>query len=369
MDSGSNLPADFLSDPEGAIRSARERIAAGDLDGAIKQLATYVAAHPNEAAPKRFLGDLYFRDKKLGEAEMIYLDLLRANPGDKETHNRLGTIYAVENRVDDAISQFNAALPGTDSVADLVEVHRRKGDLDKYERDVIRMAQQYPSDADLQSEVGQVYNAIHQPYQATEFFQRALDDDPHSLTALNGLGLSFLSMRSYSDAEHEFNKCLSDDPTAYQCANNMGAAQLEAGEDDQAKASLDRAYRLGPEHAETLINYGYLDDSRGDWNAAVAEYAKSIEVDPYLPEGYVDLALDYEGREMNALAQAVLLKGLAANSSDGRLHFLLGRAYEAQGERDLAIQAYKAAAASSDPDVARIAQQQVAAITGSNSKP
>jgi tetratricopeptide (TPR) repeat protein len=370
MDNGTMIePGQFASDPKGAITGARERIAAGDLPGAIKFLATYVAAHPDDLEPKRFLGDLYFRDRQLGEAELTYLNILHSYPGDKETHNRLGTVYAVENRVDDSIAQFNAALPGTDSVADLVDEHRRKGDLDKYEREMQHLAQQYPNEADIQAELGQVYAAVHQPYEASSYFQRALDDDPHSLTALNGLGLAYLTMRTYSDAEREFHECLSLDNTAYQCQNNLGAAQLEAGQYDEAKVTLDRAFRLGPEHAETLINYGYLDDTRGNWNDAVAEYAKAIALDPYVPESYVDLALDYEARNMNALAQAVLLKGLASNSTDGRLHYLLGRAYEAQGETKLAIAAYKAAAASSDPDVARIAQQEVAAISSSTPKP
>jgi tetratricopeptide (TPR) repeat protein len=362
------LPGGFASDPKGAIMAARQRIAAGDLGGAIKYLSTYVASHPDEIEPKRFLGDLYFRNRELGLAELEYIEILRAVPGDKETHNRLGTVYAVENRVDEAISQFNAALPGTDSVADLVDVHRRKGDLDKYEREMQHLAQEYPNQADLQAELGQVYAAVHQPYEASMYFQRALDDDQHSLTALNGLGLAYLSMRNYSDAEREFRTCLSEDETAYQCENNLGAAELEAGQYDDAKSTLDRAFHLGPEHAETLINYGYLDDTRGNWNEAVAEYAKAIALDPYLPEAYVNLALDYEARDMNSLAEALLLKGLASNGTDGRLHYLLGRAYEAQGETKLAIAAYKAAAASSDPDVARIAQQQVAAITNSAPK-
>jgi tetratricopeptide (TPR) repeat protein len=353
----------FPSDPAGAIRAARERIAAGDLPGAIKGLKTYVAAHPNEIAPKRFLGDLYFREGDLNQAEFIYREILGVVPGDKETHNRLGTVYAVENKVDDSITQFNEALPGTDSVADLVEVHRRKGDLPEYEAGVKRAADQYPADADLQAELGQVYNALRQQYQATSYFQRALDDDPHSLTALNGLGLSYLGMRDYNQAQQEFRRCLEIDSNAYQCQNNLGATELEAGETNLAQATLDRAYKLGPEHSETLVNYGYLADLRGDWNEAVAQYAKAIAIDPYRPEAYVDLALDYEGRQMYSLAQAVLLKGLAANRDDGRLYFLMGRAYEAQGKKQLAIQAYKEAAGCPDPDVAKLAQQEVASIT------
>jgi tetratricopeptide (TPR) repeat protein len=354
----------FASDPKGAIRAARERIAAGDLAGAIKGLTAYVNTHPTEIAPMRFLGDLYFREGNLRHASFIYREILHSVPKDKETHNRLGTVYAVENKIDAAIAQFNAALPGTDSVRDLVEVHRRKGDLASYEHEVQRAAADYPGDADMQAELGQVYAALKEPFQASTFFKRALDDDPHSLTGLNGLGLAYLSMHDYADSVAQFRKCLAIDSTAYQCQNNLGAAQLEAGQDKLAKESLDRAYQLGPEHSETLVNYGYLSDVLGDWNGAVTEYAKAINTDPYRPEAYVDIALDYESHGLYALAQAVLLKGLAANWDDGRLHFLLGRAYQAQGEKRLAIAAYKAAAASPDPDIARLAQQQVASITG-----
>ena len=110
----------FASDPVGAIHTARERIAAGDLAGAVKGLEIYVVSHPGEAGPERFLGDLYYRQGRLDKAEEVYQNILAHSPGDRETHNRLGVVYATQNRVDAAIVQFNKALPGTDSVADLV---------------------------------------------------------------------------------------------------------------------------------------------------------------------------------------------------------------------------------------------------------
>jgi hypothetical protein len=54
----------FASDPAGAIQTARQKIAAGDLQGAIESLETYVVSHPNEISPMRFLGDLYYRAGK-----------------------------------------------------------------------------------------------------------------------------------------------------------------------------------------------------------------------------------------------------------------------------------------------------------------
>jgi tetratricopeptide (TPR) repeat protein len=359
----------FPSDPEGAIRATREMIAAGNMDGAVKRLATYVFAHPKEWAPRRFLGDLYFRTGQIEKARDMYQEILARQPLDKETHNRLGSVLAVLNKVDDAIAQFNAALPGTESVPDLVTLHERRGDLPAYRSQMERAAANFPNDAELQAELGQVYNAVRQPYQASVYFKRALDSDAGNLSALNGLGLSYMSMGDYARATSTLQKCLSLDPRAYQCQDNLGAAYLEMRRFDEAQVALDKAYALEPERAETLVNYGYLADARGDWKTAVAQYAKAIAVWPYLREAYIDLGIDYEDHNLNALAQQALVRGLASVNDDGRLHYLLGKAYEAQGDTKDAVVQFKAAANGTDPTAASIAQTHVAQFYPGDSKP
>ena len=74
-----------------------------------------------------------------------------------------------------------------------------------------------------------------------------------------------------------------------------------------------------------------------DWQHAVAQYARAIEMYPYLREAYIDLALDYQRHQLYVLEQAVLIKGIASVHDDGRLHVLLGDAYEAQGDRPDAL--------------------------------
>ena len=351
----------FANDPQGAIRAARMLIAQGHMHRAIASLEAYVNAHPGNLDPRRFLGDLYFRTGQLSRAQFTYQEILKFNDGDKETHNRLGTVYAVENRIDDAIKQFNAALPGTDSVTDLVALHERKGDLSAYQAQMDRLAQDYPSDPGIQGELGQIYNAIHQPYEASVYFHRALDSDSQNLTALNGLGLAYLNMHDYADAEAQFKTCVRIDPAAYPCVDDLGATYLEAKQYDLAQKTLVRAQELAPERAETYVNFGYLADARGDWQRAAAYYAQAIGIDPYVRESYIDLALAYEDHKLYPLAQAALLKGLAAVTDDGRLHVLLGNAYEAQGEKAKAIEQYRLALAGTDPDALRIARESLPA--------
>ncbi|MBV8372122.1 MAG: tetratricopeptide repeat protein [Candidatus Eremiobacteraeota bacterium] len=359
----------FVSDPQGAIQAARERIAAGDLAGAVKGLEVYVISHPGEAGPERFLGDLYYRQGRFDKAEEVYQRILAHNPGDRETHNRLGVVYATQNRVDDAIYQFDKALPGTDSVADLVAMHLRKGDLPQYRSQMQQIADSLPNNSDSQSEMGQILAALHKPAEALGYFMRALDSDPESLTALNGLGLAYFDLHNFTEAEKNFHECLRIDITNYTCTNNLGAAYLQAGDDDVAKPYLIRAHSLAPERPEALVNFGFLADRRGDWKSAVNFYVQATVVGPYLPEAYIDLGIDYEHENLFQLAQAALLKGIAAAPEDGRIRFLLAKAYASQGQKTLALDQLKIAEQSLDPDVARLASEESSRLSSEKSSP
>jgi tetratricopeptide (TPR) repeat protein len=343
---------------------ARDRVAAGDLNGAIKGLSLYVSGHPGEIAPERLLGDLYYRRGDLQKAEETYAHVISYAPLDKETHSRLGAVYATENRLNDAIAEFNRSLPGTDSVPDLVQLHLRKGDFKQYRQEREVAAKNYPADPEAQLELAQVYEAMHQPQLAMLYFRRALDNDPTSLLAMNGLGLAYMDENQYDKAVAQFQQCLRIDQYNYACADNLGATYLESAQYGMAKPILDQAHNMAPERSEALVNLGYLSDVQGDWKKAVTLYVQAMTVYPYSPDAYIDLGYTYNMHGLYQLAQAALVKGLAVAPLDGRLHFLLGDAYQHQGNESMAEQQFKAAASADDidPDVQRLAQQRVAAM-------
>jgi Flp pilus assembly protein TadD len=138
--------------------------------------------------------------------------------------------------------------------------------------------------------------------------------------------------------------------------NNLGASYLEAGDDASASPIIARAHEMAPERPESLVNFGFLADRRGDWKRAVSYYVEATVVGPYLPEAYVDLGIDYEHNGLYGLAEAALLKGSAAAPDDGRIRYLLAMAYAAQGNYSLALTQLKLAERSLDPDVASLAQ-------------
>jgi tetratricopeptide (TPR) repeat protein len=353
------------ADQQAAITYARELIAAGEMDAAVKQLADFVATHPNAIDAARFLGDLYYRQGQFDRAEAVYQGLIARNPHDKETHNRLGVVYATQNRIDEAIAEFESALPGTDSIRDLVLLHLRKGDLPQYEAQMVRAANAEPTDSDTQEELGEIYQTLHRPYDAILYFRRALDTDSHGIAALNGLAMAYLDLRDHATAIRYINDCLNLDPINYACLDNLGVAQIQAGSYGDALNEFKRAHRLEPERPEAIVNFGYLADVGGDWKRAVTYYVQAIAVNPFVPESYVNLGIDYEHNGLYPLAQAALLKGVAAAPYDGRVRYLLARAYAAQGQKALALAQLKAAQASIDPDVAEIAKEESARLSGS----
>jgi Flp pilus assembly protein TadD len=354
------IPAEAhaAADQRAAITYARELIAAGQMDEAVIQLADFVATHPAATDAARFLGDLYYRQGRFDRAEAVYEQLLARNPHDKETHNRLGVVYATQNRIDGAIAQFESALPGTDSIRDLVLLHLRKGDLRQYEAQMVRAADANPTDSDTQEELGEIYGTLHRPNEAILYFRRALDSDGQSIAALNGLAMAYLDLRDHATAVRYLNDCLNIDPVNYACHDNLGVAWIQEGTLGNALDEFKRAHRLEPERPEAIVNFGYLADIGGDWKRAVSYYVQAIAVNPYVPESYVNLGIDYEHNGLYPLAQAALLKGVAAAPYDGRVRYLLARAYVAQGQRALAMEELKAAQASLDPDVAAIAKEE-----------
>ncbi|HZV77428.1 MAG TPA: tetratricopeptide repeat protein [Candidatus Babeliales bacterium] len=354
--------AHTTADQQTAILYARQLIAAGSMDQAVAQLADFVATHPSAVEAARFLGDLYYRQGRFDRAEAVYSQLLARNPHDKETHNRLGVVYATENRIDDAIVQFESALPGTDSIRDLVLLHLRKGDLAQYEAEMVQTARTYPNDADIQEELGEIFGTVHRPNEAIIYYRRALDSDPRSIAALNGVGMAYLDLHDHTTAMEYLSDCLNIDPQNYACLDNMGVAKIQAGLNDEALKDFKHAHRLEPEMPEAIVNFGYLADLGGDWKRAVSYYVQAIAVNPYVPESYVNLGIDYEHNGLYALAQSALLKGVAAAPYDGRVRYLLARAYAAQGEKALALAQLKIAQESLDPDVVEIAKEESARL-------
>jgi tetratricopeptide (TPR) repeat protein len=362
-DSGDAKLQDQLpSDPAGAVERARKRVGAGDLGGAVKELALYVAGHPKEVEPARYLGDLYYRQSDLASAERTYLAILRVAPNDKETHNRLGGIYSVQDRIAEAIEQFQKSLPRSDSLGRLVVLHQRLGDIAAFTNEYRLRAQEHPADSADQYNYGLILRNERRPLEAIDYLQRALSLNTRGCSALSEIGSAYLDINEINKAVSVLQRCLSLEPENYGALVNIADAYIEQGQIVKSRAALEVALKANPDGSEALVDIGYIEDLQGRWQSAITYYLRAIALDPNQRDAYVNLGYDYDEHHLFGLAEASFIKGLSIAPNDGRLHYLLGVTYAEQGKKELARAEYERAKTSDEPEVRQAATRDLALL-------
>lgn len=344
------------------LDAARAKVAAGDTKGAIDGLAPFVATHPRDAAAGRLLGDLYFRVPDYAKAEKVWKALIAFDPADRETHGRLGALYAAQDRISDAIDQFQQSLPSKRGAVGLVMIHKRAGDLPQYLARLQYDAEQHPLDVARWAELGQAQQTLHRYEAAYEAFNHVVTIRASSCAARVDVANALVDLRRVDAAITHLKACLAADGNFYPAVVNLGEAYVEKGDFATARPYLDRALALHPEGFEALVDIGYIYDAQGDWKTAIGYYNRAIRSDPMRPEAYIDLGYDYNEHRFFPLAEAAYIKGLSVAQDDGRLHYMLAVTYNLQGKISLARDQYRFAIASDEPVVVRAAQAELALL-------
>jgi tetratricopeptide (TPR) repeat protein len=345
-----------------SLEAARALAGSGNFSGAITELASYSAANPADTEAARYLGDLYVRTGDLKSAEDTYVAILQAAPRDKTTHDRLGNVYAADDRVSDAIEQYQLSLPDVIAYYDLVRLHRRVGDLAQFVARSQARAERNAQDYGAQIGYGAILRALRRPAEALDYLRRAVALQPQSCAALTELGNAFLDLDKRGLAGDEFRDCLAVLPNDYGALVDLSLTYDPNREADAARGLLERALQLQPDRPEALIDYGYLTDATGDMQAAMRYYERALETDVLSRDAYLDLGYDYGELHMFAQAEAAFLKGLSVSPNDGRIEYLLGQAYSEQGKASLAQMEFSAATHSDEPEVAQAATATLATM-------
>ena len=351
-----------VSSPSSAVDAARAKVAGGDTAGAITDLQSYVPAHPGDLAAARLLGDLYYRIPDDKRAESTWKAIIVRVPGDRETHNRLGSLYASQDRVADAIAEYEKSLPTHGGFAGLVAAHRKQGDLNELISRFATDADEHVLDAGAQSYYANLLRALHRYADAQPYFKRVVVLSASSCGALVDSGNNLIDLGQFDEAIATLESCIRMQPNYYPALIDVGDAYLEKKHDERGRAYFEHALAVNPSGSEALVNLGYLEDLAGRWKSAVGYYLRAMYADPLQSAAYIDLGFDYNEHQFYTLAEAAFLKGLSVAPDDGRLHYMLGVTYNVQSKIELARDQYDLAVASQDTLVVRAARAELALL-------
>ena len=183
---------------------AGQKLASGDLEGAISAYGQLLKVEPRNAAALNNLGAALMKAGRFREAIETLESALEMHPGYPRATANLGKALREAGRVDEAIR------------------HLRK----------------------------------------------ATSADPNQVTALVNLGDALAATGELAEAEHALERAISVNPTLVEAHMTLGIVRLHAGNLPRALAALRSAIDLAPGNADAHSNLAHALFVSGDWQQA-----------------------------------------------------------------------------------------------------
>lgn len=128
--------------------------------------------------------------------------------------------------------------------------------------------------------LGTLYRTAGRFDEARENFSNALEFDPFDSAALRGMGDVYFDMGLTEKAIGQFQAAIDVEPTSWRNYNKLGALHMSLGHYAQAAHYFEQEASYLAKHANTLNNLGAARFLTGDFEAAVAVWRESVELEP-----------------------------------------------------------------------------------------
>jgi tetratricopeptide (TPR) repeat protein len=319
--------------------------AAGHNDAAAGKLHRAVLMDPKNMAVQRLLGDVEYRLEDYKAAEAAYTLVLASDPANKDVLNRLGGVYAAEDRFDDAVGAFRRSLPSTEGFANLIQVYEDAGRLGELEGEFQVEETRHPFESRSYINLGTVYTAEKRYDAALAQLKNALDLSPRSADAHNELGVIYGESGRFNDAIDQQKLAVAYDPNYSASWMNWGVELQHLGDFRGAAEKIQHAIALKADYSLAYENLGVVDDYLGDFTSAIEMEQRSISLDPREKNVYLNLGVIYVEHNLFNLAEAAFIKGLAVHPRNEVLHTALGETYQLQRKFALAAEQFRIALA------------------------
>ena len=207
---------------------------------------------------------------------------------------------------------------------------------------------------------------------AIDAVTRALSDDD---TVVRAAAVDVLSRGDLALRRQLLPRMLADPVRQVRMEAGRALASVPQAElNDAERVALAKAldeYVAGEmfigDRPEARTNLGGLYADRGEYDKALGEYRKAIELDPTFVQAYANLADLYRARGMDSEAEATLREGLRRDPKSSALHHALGLALVRQKRMAEAVTELREAAKLA-PDNARFGYVYAVALDSTGQK-
>ena len=180
--------------------------------------------------------------------------------------------------------------------------------------------------------------------EAEQAGRRAIALDPNAPGAWNNLGIVLQEALKLDESRLCLERALALEPNNPQTLNNLGNTLKRLGRAAEAEQRWRAALALKPDYAETYSNLSNLLNDQGEYDRAEAMARRAIELSARLPDAYLNLAAVHTARHAHAGALQVLEALLAFAPGHPRALAALALALKELDRLDEALQAARRSA-------------------------
>lgn len=213
-------------------RIARLQLAADDTEGAYNTLRRAVWVAPDHVEALSTLVRLEARTRRVDDALLRAQQFRVAWPDSDLGDQLLGEVLVNQQRYDEAIEAFEAALNKSETVENTLRLHL-------------------------------ALRAASKPKKALETLQSRAKKFGQEPRYARALAAAYIDTRDYDIAIREHERLLESAPNDASVLNNLAWLYEETG-DARALATAEHAYRLSPQAPEIMDTLGWILVQRGD---------------------------------------------------------------------------------------------------------
>jgi tetratricopeptide (TPR) repeat protein len=173
--------------------------------------------------------------------------------------------------------------------------------------------------------------------QALSFYRKALEINPNSAKAYNGLGYVYDSLGQYQEAISYYEKALQIDPSYATAYNNLAFAYGNLGEHQKSIPYYEKALQLDPNLAIAYGNLAFAYFQLGQPEQSIFYLQKNIQINPNDATAHNLLGFIYIGLGQNQQAISYLERALQIDPNYAKAYANFGYLYNNLGQFEQAI--------------------------------
>ncbi len=269
--------------------------------------------------------------------------------------NLLGKIYHRQNKVDEAIAQYQKALKldknFTEARFDLGVALFDQGNYAQAAKE-FEAALQAGANSEYQYNLAISLERLGQLRPATEGYEKAIQLDEKNAAAHYSLARLLAASEDNDRAIQEYRLAIAAQPDFPEAHNNLGVVYSNLGKYPEAIACFQQALKINPDCSEAQRNLGYAQAhtslgvaylSQGDSKKALDEFRKALRIDSHYADAHYNLALLLQKQGQLQEAVGHYQEAIKYDPSSAAAHNNLGVALMQMGNKQQAESEYKEA--------------------------